>query len=107
VGYLLKDRVDDVTAMLDALQRVDRGETGVDPDIVRRLLRRRQRGGVLDALSPREREVLEQMALGRSNAGIARQLHMAVKTVERHIANVLRHLGVHGDSEETGECWPY
>jgi DNA-binding NarL/FixJ family response regulator len=92
VGYLLKDRVDDLRTLVDALDRVAAGETVIDPDLVRRLVTRQRGTGVFARLTDREREVLEQMAQGRSNAGIARQLHMSVKTVERHIANVMLHL---------------
>jgi DNA-binding NarL/FixJ family response regulator len=100
VGYLLKDRVDDVTTLLDALDRISAGETVVDPDIVRRLLARQRVGRLLDKLTEREREVLEHMALGRSNAGIARQLHLGVKTVERHIANILQRLDIVDASDD-------
>lgn len=100
IGYLLKDRVDDVGTLLDALHRIDHGETVVDPDIVRRLLERRRRSSVLEGLTTREHQILEQMAQGRSNAGIARQLHLGIKTVERHIANLLAALGINGDSDD-------
>ncbi len=94
VGYLLKDRVDDVATLTDALERLGRGESVIDPDIVHRLVRRRHQLDDLDRLLPREREVLEQMAQGRSNAGIAQQLHLSVKTVERYIASVFDTLGI-------------
>ena len=100
VGYLLKDRVDDVTTLLDALVRIDAGETVVDPDIVRRLLERRRRTAVLEQLSPRERDILEHMAQGRSNAGIAHRTHLSVKTVERHIASLLSRLGLSADPDD-------
>lgn len=99
IGYLLKDRVDDVGTLLDALHRIDHGGTVVDPDIVRRLLERRRRSSVLEGLTKRERQILDQMAQGRSNAGIARELHLGIKTVERHIANLLAVLGISGDSD--------
>jgi DNA-binding NarL/FixJ family response regulator len=98
IGYLLKDRVDDVATLLDALHRIDIGVTVVDPDIVRRLLVRRRQANVLGKITQRERDVLELMAQGRSNAGIAGELHLGVKTVERHIANLFEHLGIAGDS---------
>jgi DNA-binding NarL/FixJ family response regulator len=100
IGYLLKDRVDDVQTLLDALHRIDEGETVVDPDIVRRLLERRRRSSVVGRLTAREREILEQMAQGRSNAGIARQLHVGIKTVERHIANLLASLDINADTDD-------
>jgi DNA-binding NarL/FixJ family response regulator len=92
IGYLLKDRVDDAAAVRDALDRVVRGETVVDPDIVARLLTRHRATDHLDRLTDRERTVLAQMAEGRSNAAIARRLHLAEKTVESHIATLLNKL---------------
>jgi DNA-binding NarL/FixJ family response regulator len=88
VGYLLKDRVDDAAAVRDALARVARGETVVDPDIVSRLLTRHRHIDRLDRLTDRERTVLAQMAEGRSNAAIARHLRLAEKTIESHIATL-------------------
>lgn len=96
VGYLLKDRVDDVASLLDALHRIISGETVVDPEVVRRLLERRTKSGAIDQLANRERDVLELMAQGRSNAGIARHLNLSTKTVEKHIASLLTHLGING-----------
>lgn len=92
IGYLLKDRVDDAAAVRDALERVGRGETVVDPDIVTRLLTRHRHTDRLDRLTDRERAVLAQMAEGRSNAAIARHLHLAEKTVESHIATLMAKL---------------
>ena len=100
IGYLLKDRVDDVGTLLDALHRIRVGETVVDPDIVRRLLERRRRSSVVERLTTREREILEQMAQGRSNAGIARQLNIGIKTVERHIANLLASLDINAETDD-------
>jgi DNA-binding NarL/FixJ family response regulator len=94
VGYLLKDRVDDLPSLLDALDRIASGETVIDAEIVRQLLVRRRRVADLDRLTDRERDVLKLMAEGRSNAGIARQLHISVKTVERHVATVFAELGL-------------
>jgi DNA-binding NarL/FixJ family response regulator len=94
VGYLLKDRVDDATAVRDAIERVVRGETVVDADIVSRLLARHRHTDRLDRLTDRERTVLAQMAEGRSNAAIARHLHLAEKTVESHIATLLAKLNL-------------
>src|ERR1700724_2513873 len=73
IGYLLKSRVADVEEFLDALQRVARGGSVVDPALVRELVNARRREDPLAALSVREREVLALMAEGRSNAGIARR----------------------------------
>jgi DNA-binding NarL/FixJ family response regulator len=92
VGYLLKDRVDDATTLRDAIQRVTRGETVVDPDIVNRLFTRRREQNILDRLTERERQVLALMAEGRSNTAIARTLYLGEKTVESHIASVMTKL---------------
>lgn len=92
VGYLLKDRVDDATTLRDAIERVARGETVVDPDIVNRLFARRRQQNVLDRLTERERRVLALMAEGRSNTAIARTLHLGEKTIETHITSVMTKL---------------
>jgi PAS domain S-box-containing protein len=94
VGYLLKDSVVNVDQLLDALERIDRGETVLDPKLVVDLLRRGTRPEPLEALTPREREVLALMAEGRSNAGIARTLWLAEGTVEKHVKHIFRHLGL-------------
>ena len=99
VGYLLKDRVDDIATLSDALARLHHDETVIDPDIVERLLARRRRSQVLDELTPREREVLRSMAEGRSNAGIGRDLFLSPRTVEVHAAAVFAKLGLHAESE--------
>ena len=88
VGYLLKDRVADVRDFVDALTRVAAGGTALDPEVVAQLLGASRRVDVLAALTPREREVLEQMAAGLSNAGIAAALVISDRAVEKHIANV-------------------
>jgi DNA-binding NarL/FixJ family response regulator len=84
LGYLLKDRVADVREFVDAVERVAAGGTALDPDVVRQLLVRRP----TDALTPRERDVLQLMAEGRSNAGIARALVITEGAVEKHIRNI-------------------
>lgn len=94
VGYLLKDRVDDVETLRDALLRIGRGEPVIDPEIVRGLMHRRRRSAVLDGLSEREREVLRLMAEGRSNAGIAELVALAPKTVEAHVNRIFGKLGL-------------
>ncbi len=94
VGYLLKDRVDDVDGLRAALERLVRRESVVDPDIVTRLLTRHNRTRELNGLTHREREVLQLMAEGRSNAGISQQLFLSVKTVEAHAATVFTKLGL-------------
>ena len=92
-GYLLKDRVLDVGDFLDALRRVAGGGSALDPEVVATLVSRR-RSDPLDALSPREREVLGLMAEGRTNAGIARLLWLTDRTVETHVRNILGKLGI-------------
>jgi len=94
VGYLLKERVADVEAFIDALRRVASGRTAVDPEVVRRLMRRKRAGQALGELSPRELELLALIAEGRSNAAIARQLFLSYKTVESHVRTIFLKLGV-------------
>jgi DNA-binding NarL/FixJ family response regulator len=90
LGYLLKDRVADVREFVDAVQRVAAGGTALDPEVVRQLLVRRRTA----ELTPREREVLELMAQGLSNAGIARALVVTEGAVEKHIRNIFQSLGL-------------
>jgi DNA-binding NarL/FixJ family response regulator len=90
VGYLLKDRVGEVTEFVDALVRVAAGGTVVDPEVVRQLISRRR--DPLARLTPREREVLALMAEGRSNAAIARALVVSDAAVAKHIAGILAKL---------------
>ncbi|GAA3224306.1 response regulator transcription factor [Nonomuraea helvata] len=94
VGYLLKDRVADVTELTDALKRVRDGATVIDPDVVQRLVGRRRVNGPVARLSDREREVLALMAEGRSNQAISRRLHLSPKTVETHVHNIFVRLGL-------------
>lgn len=93
VGYLLKDRVGRVDEFLDALERVAAGGTALDPEVVTELLTRR-RNDPLDALTPREREVLALMAQGRDNAEIAQLLVVSDRAVSKHIGNVFAKLGL-------------
>ena len=92
VGYLLKDRVSDVTQFVDAVRRVAGGGTVMDPEVVGRLLARSR--GPLDVLTAREREVLAEMAAGRSNAGVAAKLFVTEKAVSKHINNIFAKLGL-------------
>ncbi len=92
VGYLLKDRVEDLEDFADAVRRIARGGSVIDPEVVSQLVGRRARKGPLEELSEREREVLELMAEGRSNQAIGERLFLATKTVERHIANIFSKL---------------
>jgi DNA-binding NarL/FixJ family response regulator len=94
VGYLLKDTVTDAGNLIAQLGRIVAGETVIDPSIVRRLLQRKRRASRIDALNPREREVLARMAEGRSNVGIAKDLHLSPRTVEAHVTSVFIKLGL-------------
>jgi DNA-binding NarL/FixJ family response regulator len=93
-GYLLKERVSDVAVLVDALRRIDEGECVIDPTIVAQLLRKPRAEGPLDALTPREREVLGAMAEGCSNTAIAERLYLSPKTVEANIHRILGKLGI-------------
>ena len=95
IGYLLKSRIADVDEFLDAVQRIAKGGSVVDPALVRELVTARRRKDPLAALSGRERQVLALVAEGRSNAGIARRLFVAEGTVEKHISNLLTKLNLH------------
>lgn len=97
VGYLLKDRVMDVEAFVEAVRRVADGGTALDPEVVAHFVGRKDR---LSALTPREREVLALMAEGRSNASIAEALVLTVGAVEKHVASILQKLRL-PPSEET------
>lgn len=88
VGYLLKDRVADVHEFVDALRRVAAGGTALDPEVVAQLMVRRRRDDRLAELTPREREVLEAMAEGRTNAGIAAKLTITEGAAEKHISSI-------------------
>jgi len=95
VGYLLKDRIADVREFVDAVERVAGGGTAMDPEVVAQLLTRHRRDdGPLDELTPREREVLELMAEGRSNAAIAGALVVTDGAVEKHISSIFGKLGL-------------
>jgi DNA-binding NarL/FixJ family response regulator len=92
VGYLLKERITDVEALLDAVRRVAAGGSVIDPQVVSRLLRRHRRDDPLELLSPREREVLELMAEGRSNHAIAAGLVISERAVEKHVTSIFSKL---------------
>jgi DNA-binding NarL/FixJ family response regulator len=94
VGYLLKDRVADVSDFIDALTRVARGGTVLDPEVVRQLLGASRRADSLAALTPRERDVLSLIAQGRSNTAIAAALVISPGVVEKHVASVFAKLGL-------------
>jgi DNA-binding NarL/FixJ family response regulator len=85
VGYLLKDRVAQVDEFLDALDRVGAGRAAFDPEVVRQLLVRSSKADPLSRLTPRERDVLDHMAQGHTNASIAAHLHVSQSAVEKHV----------------------
>jgi DNA-binding NarL/FixJ family response regulator len=93
-GYLLKDRVADVDAFVEAVRRVARGGSALDPEVVKMLLGRRRRDDPLEELTPREREVLGLMAEGRSNNAIAEQLVVTERAVEKHVTSIFSKLGL-------------
>jgi DNA-binding NarL/FixJ family response regulator len=94
VGYLLKERVGDIQAFTDAVARVAAGGSALDPEVVGRMLGRRRRGGPLDELSPRERDVLALLAEGKSNQGIAQALVVTNAAVEKHVTSIFHKLGL-------------
>ncbi|GAA2849220.1 DNA-binding response regulator [Actinoplanes cyaneus] len=94
VGYLLKDRVADVSDFIDALTRVAAGETVLDPEVVTQMFAASRQSGHVAELTPRERDVLALMAEGRSNTAIAEQLVLAYGSVEKHITSIFTKLGL-------------
>jgi DNA-binding NarL/FixJ family response regulator len=94
VGYLLKERVGQIRAFTDAVERVASGGSALDPEVVARMLGRRRPPGPLDSLSPRERDVLASMAEGKSNRGIAEELFVTEAAVEKHVTSIFRKLDV-------------
>jgi DNA-binding NarL/FixJ family response regulator/class 3 adenylate cyclase len=100
VGYLLKDRVADVDEFADAVRRVAEGGSALDPTVVSRLVGRRRGEDPLDALTPREREVLELMAEGRSNQAIAAKLVVTPRAVEKHVTSIFTKLGLPASEQD-------
>lgn len=92
LGYLLKDQVSDVAQFVEAMRRVARGESVIDPDVIYRLVARPRRNSPLERLTEREAEVLALMAEGRSNQAISECRWMAPKTVETHVSNIFTKL---------------
>jgi DNA-binding NarL/FixJ family response regulator len=88
VGYLLKDRVSDGQRFAEAVRRVAEGGSALDPEVVSRLVGRRRGEDPLSQLTPREREVLELMAEGRSNQAIAEKLVVTLRAVEKHVTSI-------------------
>jgi DNA-binding NarL/FixJ family response regulator len=99
VGVLLRDRVTDIEHLIDAIRRVAGGETVIDPALVGSAVAQPTETGALADLTIREREVLEQMAAGRSNQAICDRLHLSTKTLEKHIKSIFTKLGL----EETAD----
>lgn len=98
IGYLLKEHVFSGAALADAVRRIAAGETVVDPAVAALLLGRQRRASPLDALTPREREVLALVAEGSSNRAIAERLHVTERTVEAHVTQVFLKLGLDEDA---------
>jgi len=92
LGYLLKDRVSDLDRFVDAIRQVAAGGSALDPEVVSRLINRSRRDDPLQELSPREREVLQLMAEGRSNHGIAERLVVTERAVEKHVTAIFAKL---------------
>jgi DNA-binding NarL/FixJ family response regulator len=99
-GYLLKSRVSDVDEFVETLERLVRGGSAVDPALVQELVAARRANDPLEALSPREKEVLALMAEGRSNAGIAHRLWVSEGTVEKHVRSILSKLRLPDSAED-------
>jgi DNA-binding NarL/FixJ family response regulator len=101
VGYLLKDRIGDVDDFLAAVRRVAGGGSAIDPIIVSTLLSKQRAGDPLAVLTPREREVLELMATGSSNQGIADSLVITLRAVERYVSSIFGKLGLPSTGSES------
>ena len=99
IGYLLKDRVSDLDSFFDAVERVGGGGMVLDPEVVAQLMGRGRRDDPVAALTPREREVLELMAEGHTNAGIARRLVVSEGAVEKHNQRIFAKLGLHANGD--------
>ncbi|HYM58533.1 MAG TPA: response regulator transcription factor [Solirubrobacteraceae bacterium] len=99
-GYLLKDRIADVDTFTDAVRRVAGGGSALDPEVVAMLLGRRRREDSLEAITPREREVLGLMAEGRSNSAIAESMVVTERAVEKHVTSIFSKLGLPPAAED-------
>ena len=100
VGYLLKDRISDLEEFASAVRRVGEGGSALDPAVVSQLLGRRRADDPLDALTPREREVLELMAEGRSNQAIAERMFVTLRAVEKHVTSIFTKLDLPASSDD-------
>ena len=100
VGYLLKDRVADVDRFVDSVRRVAEGGSALDPEVVSQLVGRARRDDPLAELTPREREVLELMAEGRSNQAIAERMFVTLRAVEKHVTSIFTKLDLAASSDD-------
>jgi DNA-binding NarL/FixJ family response regulator len=100
VGYLLKDRVGEVRLFTDAVERVAAGGSALDPEVVSHMLQRKRSDDPLEEITPREREVLELMAEGRSNRAIAEQLVVTERAVEKHVTSIFAKLRLPASAED-------
>jgi len=100
VGYMLKEKVGNLDMFTDAVRRVADGGSALDPDVVARLVGRKQKASLIDSLTPREREVLTLIAEGRSNGGIAHELVVTVAAVERHVTSIFDKFGLHQSPDQ-------
>src|SRR5207244_6536462 len=94
VGYLLKDRLSDISEVIDAIRQVVAGRSVIDPTVVSRLIGRRREVDPIETLTEREREVLALIAEGRSNRAIGERLFLSPKTVEAHVGSIFSKLGI-------------
>ncbi|MFN8122279.1 MAG: response regulator transcription factor [Thermoleophilia bacterium] len=99
LGYLLEDRVTDLAGLVDALRRVADGGSALDPEVVSHMMGRRRRDDPLEHLTPKERQVLQLMAEGRSNRGIAEHLVVTERAVEKHVTAIFGKLGLPATAE--------
>ena len=100
IGYMLKDRVSDVDQFASAVRRVGEGGSALDPAVVSQLVGRRRAEGPLDELTPREREVLELMAEGRSNQAIAERMFVTLRAVEKHVTSIFTKLDLPASTDD-------
>jgi DNA-binding NarL/FixJ family response regulator/class 3 adenylate cyclase len=100
VGYLLKDRISDLEEFASAVRRVGEGGSALDPEVVRQLLGRRRVDDPLDALTPREREVMELIAEGRSNQAIADRMFVTLRAVEKHVTSIFTKLDLPASTDD-------
>jgi DNA-binding NarL/FixJ family response regulator len=99
-GYLLKDRIADAETFVEAVRRVSCGGSVIDAEVVGRLVDQKRGSDPIDDLTPRERQVLDLMAQGKGNQGIARELVVTVSAVERHVTSIFSRLGLPRDGDD-------